>query len=154
MAGRSVDFLSTGSIQLRSLELGKMTTLRRLTFRIPFHQAVEPNVLIGELSTIKSPAFCEFVLEMIMPKHQGIGPLFDHQEHWSKIIEFFQEQFTPRGGFKVTIKTGPGCSCGKATTFSTESQNWDIVLFIMGAVSSMDSCYCVDRKLFVLEFCI
>lgn len=75
---------------------------------MPFRLAmiINPEVLIGMLATVKSPFFCEFVLELSgLTSH--FDPLFSEGwDRWKEIDRFLEEKFAKRADFKVVIRTG------------------------------------------------
>lgn len=79
--------------------------LRRLTIRVLFTQVA--SIPFGPLpiSTIASPVFSEFVLELGgLNSHPSWLPPEDWGS-WEEIDEFLNGQFTNRGGFKLIIRT-------------------------------------------------
>ena len=82
--------------------------LRRLTFRLAFsHMSVLPfKLALGALSTIKSPDFCEFVLELGKVPSQFIETPSEYWGYWGNIDRFFEEQWTRREDFRLIIRTG------------------------------------------------
>jgi hypothetical protein len=109
MAECLINFLSIGpTSELDHLELTKAAALRRLTLRMPFDRAIneEPEVLLPILTTVKSPVFREFVLELTTLPAEYRGPSVEHWDHWLKVGNFFWLQFV--GNFKITIKTSMG----------------------------------------------
>jgi hypothetical protein len=67
------------------------------------------DLLLTALTTITSPVFCEFVLEL-----GGLSPHLNrrysmHWGPWHKIDEFLEDRFAKRRDFRLTIRTGePG----------------------------------------------
>ena len=87
---------------------GGNKVLRRLTFRLAFpHMSSLPfKLTIGALSTIRSPNFCEFVLELgKLPSEFSRSPA-EHWGYWGNIDRFFDERWAERGDFKLIIRTG------------------------------------------------
>jgi len=82
--------------------------LRRLTFRLAFlHMSVLPfKLAIGALSTITSPDFCEFVLELGKVPSHFVQPSSEHWGYWGNIDRFFEERWTKREDFRLIIRTG------------------------------------------------
>lgn len=85
--------------------------LRRLTCRMPTQQAiiVEPDALIRLLSTIMSPIFCEFVLDLKLevnelPTYYTLPPSEDWSR-WVQIDKFLEDRFAKNGPFKVIVRT-------------------------------------------------
>jgi hypothetical protein len=107
MAKRSINSILIAT-ELHRLELAKAVVLRRLTLRMPFDKVIntEPEVLFTILTTVKSPVFREFVLELTTLPAEYRGPSVDHWDHWVKVGNFFWKQFVRN--FRVTIKTSMG----------------------------------------------
>jgi len=115
--GHSLESLSISSPGARysllyCLKLTKMTVLRRLTCRMPFHLAIiiKADALVGMFSTVKSPFFCEFVLELSALPSQFDARRSEDWGRWRAIDEFLEEKFAKCGDFKVIIRTGERCS--------------------------------------------
>ena len=106
-ARRLANFLPTGTSRLGYLKLTGMTTLHRLTCRAPFKSAIiRPDLLIELFSTINSPFFCEFVLELATIPSQLEPRYLYLWGHWKEIDEFLEGKFSRRGDFKVIIRAG------------------------------------------------
>lgn len=74
---------------------------------MPFYLAtiIKPEVLVRMFSSIKSPFFCEFVLELIaLPPQFGARSL-DEWGRWKEVDKFLDEKFCRRGRFRVIIRT-------------------------------------------------
>ena len=85
--------------------------LRRMTLRISFCPAPAVNInldhLPGVLSTIASPFFCEFVLELNKLHSQfDIKPSLGDWGRWGGVDKFLNERFSDREDFKVIIRAG------------------------------------------------
>ena len=89
-----------------TLNLTKLTILRRLTLRMPFSQAstFERDPFFGTLSTITSPTFCELVIELLWAPFHFDGSPVKHWGHWEVIDEFIAENFAHRGDFRLIIR--------------------------------------------------
>lgn len=97
---------ATGRPQLLYLRFTKLSVLRRLTLRIAFPHmfTFERTLLLRALSTIVSPNFCEFALELCkLPPHFK-RPSSELWGSWGKIDEFLVGRFSEREGFKVVIR--------------------------------------------------
>ena len=100
-------YLSVVHAELQYLNLTEMAVLHRLTFRTTFDQVffLDRPLVLGVLSTITSPAFHEFVLEL--------GRSISHSEGWSMTSwglwrdfdDFFEERFAKHGDFRLIIRT-------------------------------------------------
>jgi hypothetical protein len=100
-------FLAGGE-ELVGLGFKGIEVLHRLTLRMSCHQmeSFKPDTLLGVLSTVTSPVFHEFVLEL-----DGFPSWFDeaspmHRDRWEGIDELLEERFAERGDFMVIIRTG------------------------------------------------
>ena len=105
---RLTDSLLTGGAELVGFELGRVTTLSRLTLRVAFRQVyiLKRDALLALLSSIKSLVFCEFVLELgRLPPHFR-GPPLDHWGFWKGIDHLLEEKFARYGSFRFIIRTG------------------------------------------------
>jgi hypothetical protein len=102
------NFLPAGEIHLEGLGLAKIRGLRRLALRTALCRVfvLELDVLIGVLSTISSPTFCEFVLELILFPAHFDETSSENWGRWEKVDEFLHGRFAQRGDFKVIIRTG------------------------------------------------
>lgn len=100
------NFFLTGYSQLYYLQLAQTTVLHRLTCRLPFHLAtlIKPDVFVGMFSTITSPFFCEFVLELSALPFQFDARSPDDWGRWREIDKFLEDKFSKRGDFKVIIR--------------------------------------------------
>lgn len=74
---------------------------------MPFQQAivVEPEPLIGLLSTVMAPRFCEFVLELKKLPSKYSLPSSEDWSRWIQIDRFLDERFAGNRSFKVIIRT-------------------------------------------------
>lgn len=83
-----------------------MPILRRLIIRVLFTRV--SGITFGSLpiSTIASPAFSEFVLELggLSSHLNGLPP--EYWGPWASIDGFLKERFANRGEFKLIIRTG------------------------------------------------
>ena len=87
----------------------KLTVLRRLTFRMTLSQVHTylPDRFLQVLSTIKSPAFREFVLELrTRPLYFDWLPS-EERGRWEEVEKFFEEQLAVHEDFRFIIRT-PG----------------------------------------------
>ena len=85
-----------------------ITGLRRFTFRVPFTDmtVLDHDALLRALSTITSPVFSEFVLELGgLPTHFH-GPSSKYRGRWKEIGELLENQFALHGDFRLNIRTG------------------------------------------------
>ena len=85
-----------------------------MTLRTPFCPAPVASVNLGFLpaggfSTIASPFFREFVVELNQLPSQSDEPSWSDQGPWKEVDEFLYVRFSGREGFKVIIKTGGPC---------------------------------------------
>jgi hypothetical protein len=99
------NFLPAGGEELVGLTFTGINVLRRLTFRMWFSytSTFRSELLLGVLSTITSPPFCELVLEL--GGHPRLGkPPSGYQDPWEEIDKYLEERFTDRGDFKILIK--------------------------------------------------
>ena len=79
--------------------------IRRLTYRMPFHQAITigPKLIHGVLFTITSPAFREFVLELsTLPSWFDASSL----DNWGDTDRLIEERFAKDRDFKLIIRMG------------------------------------------------
>ena len=77
--------------------------LRRLILPMAFLQLfiLDQDVLREALSTITSPAFCEFVLEV-----GGLTTyLSEHWDKWKETDKFLDERFAKLDNFRLIIRT-------------------------------------------------
>jgi hypothetical protein len=90
---------------LKGLKFTGVNVLRRLTFRISFRGAPTDSldVLLGALSTVTSPALCEFVLDVRRIPPPNLTP---SSAGWEELNKLLEERFAEREGFKLVIKTG------------------------------------------------
>lgn len=102
------DFHPTGDTEFLYFIYRGNRVLRRLTFRLAFpHMSVIPfKLALGALSTIRSPNFCEFVLELGKVPSQFIQSSSEHWGYWGNIDRFFEERWTEREDFRLIIRTG------------------------------------------------
>jgi hypothetical protein len=103
-----VDFPPIGAGELRGLEFTEVTLLRRLKFRMLFPQISTLNydLLLGALSTITSPVFCQFALELYGYSSRFGGGNSMVWDGWKKVDRFLEERFASRGEFSFIIRTG------------------------------------------------
>lgn len=73
----------------------------------PHLSILSPTLGLRALSTITSPVFCEFVLELGKLPSQFSRPSFEHWGHWQDGIDkLFEKRFAERGDFRLIIRTG------------------------------------------------
>ena len=91
--------------ELRYLKLTEMAFLRRLTIRTTFNNVFLDldSPLLGMLSTIVSPVFCEFVLEL-----GGTAPPPERRSMktwtlWRDFDNLFEERFARHGDFRLVV---------------------------------------------------
>jgi len=98
----------TGDTEFVYFIYGWNRVLRRLTFRLAFpHMSVLPfKLAFGALSTIRSPDFCEFVLELGKVPSRLILPSSEYWGYWGKVDRFFEEWWTKHQDFRLVIRTG------------------------------------------------
>ena len=103
--GLSADPPTTGGREFQRLGFTENAVLRRLTLRIPFPDVLvsPPSPLLSALSTITSPAFCEFVLEL-PPQVNRLGS--NDWDDWKEVDHYFEERFSTHKDFRVIIRTG------------------------------------------------
>lgn len=82
--------------------------LRRLTFRVPFPElsVLSLEVILRALSTIVSPAFSEFTLELGKLPSQFSRHPSEHWGRWNEIDKLFGGQLGERGDFRLIVRTG------------------------------------------------
>lgn len=88
------------------LNFAKLTVLRRLTLRMEFSQVstFERDPFLRALSTIASPLFCEFVIELDRPPvHFDRSPL-EHWGRWGAIDRFLAGKLAQPGDFRFVIR--------------------------------------------------
>lgn len=122
MAKRLINSILIGPTELHRLKLTKAVVLRRLTLRMPFDRVIntEPEVLFTILTTIRSPVFREFVLELttLPAEYRGM----EHWGHWMRVGRFFWKQLARNR--KITIKSSMGRSrCGVERIYFEASQD-------------------------------
>ena len=90
----------------------KLKVLRRLTLRMEFPRSSvgDFNWLSEAILTIRSPVFCEFVLELTGPAYlydcsDSIYGCWACWRGWKGVDKFLEERFARRGDFKIVIKT-------------------------------------------------
>ncbi|KAF9781756.1 hypothetical protein BJ322DRAFT_1111680 [Thelephora terrestris] len=88
--------------------LGNYNIIRRLTYRMPFHQAIVngPELIYGVIFTITSPVFCEFVLEMSTLPSLFDTPSLEVLGYWGKTDGLLEERFAKHGHFRLIIRMG------------------------------------------------
>ena len=108
VAERSTDFPPAGYYELHCLELREAPLLRQFTLRMLFYQAshLALESLVGVISTITSPFFCQFVLELSQLPSHFHGPSYTRWDRWKEIDTFLDNQFAGREDFKLIIRTG------------------------------------------------
>jgi hypothetical protein len=106
MTGWLANFLPVAE-EFKGLTFAGINVLRRLTFRMWFGYmcAYKSDLLLGVLSTIKSPAFCELVLELGGYLDE---PSWVYKDHWKEIERYLEERFSDRRDFKIIIRKGGG----------------------------------------------
>lgn len=100
------DFLSIGYSELDELRFTDLTVLRRLTLRTTFFRMsnLPRDALCITLSSITSPSFSEFVLELgILPFPSGLR--FELWDDCDEVDSFLEERFAKNRDFKFIIKT-------------------------------------------------
>lgn len=107
-AKRLFYFLRAGDGQLGGLELGRIAGLRRFTLRMKFDHVsnLRRNSLLEVLSTITSPVFCEFVLEVDVLPVQFNGSYSKDWGCWTEIDRLLKKRFARHGTFRLVIRTG------------------------------------------------
>ena len=91
--------------ELGYLKLTEMLVLRRLTFRTTFDQVLFlDHPLLGVLSTITSPVFREFVLELGRSVPPPEGQSMGGWGLWKNFDDFFEERFARHGDFRLIIR--------------------------------------------------
>jgi hypothetical protein len=91
MTKRLANFLSAGDRELGGIPLIGLKALRRLTLCMSFRSrfAFKSDHLFRVLSTVKSPAFCEFDLEL---NSNGFPPLAkESSDCWEEIDKVLEE---------------------------------------------------------------
>ena len=104
-----VNFSPTGHDELEDLKLTQNAVLRRFILRMSFRQVptFALQILPRVISTIMSPVFCEFVLELTrVPPSYPWGPWMLDWGHWRRIDRFLEDQFSECGDFRFVIRTG------------------------------------------------
>lgn len=93
---------------MHNLKFTQFPVLRRLTLRVVFLQLsfLALELLPRSISTVTSPVFCEFVLELsALPSHFD-GPSSAYWGGWDRIDRFLEGRFANREGFRLIIRTG------------------------------------------------
>jgi hypothetical protein len=121
----SANFPPTEDDELKGLSFTGTKTLRQLTLRMAFYEAsnFQPDVLLEALSTITSPVFREFVLEIdqISSVSWFSWPSLERWGRWEEVDRFLGERFAERGDFKVVIRTGKSCHPESFQRYAAES---------------------------------
>ena len=75
---------------------------------MPFPQlpALSRQLTSGMFSTITSPVFSEFVLELGKLPSQFSRSSWEHWGHWGHVDNIFGERFAGRGDFSLIVRTG------------------------------------------------
>ena len=99
----------TGGVELWGLGFTKLTALRRLTFRMTLSQlhTYLPDRFLQVLSTITSPVFREFVLELRTRPFYFDWLPSEERGRWEEVEKFFEEQLAVHEDFRFIIRT-PG----------------------------------------------
>ena len=63
-------------------------------------------MILKAFSTITSPVFSEFVLELGKLPSQFDWPSREYWGHWDHIDRLLRERFAERGGFNLIVRTG------------------------------------------------
>ena len=107
VAGRFTNFLPIGSFKQHRPNFTEITLLRRLTVRMPFRQAmtIEPYILLQTLSSIASPVFREFVIELPKLLSQFEDQTLQDWGHWVGIDKYLEGRFSRHRDFRLTIRT-------------------------------------------------
>ena len=92
---------------LCALEFTELKALRRLTLRVGFTQTLGLAFGCLPTSTITSPVFSEFVMEVGgVPPHPGpSGPYLVYWGFWERSDTLLERRFASRGGFKFIVRT-------------------------------------------------
>ena len=108
MARCLTNFPPTGHHELENLKFTQNTVLRRFILRMSFRQVstFALEMLPRVISTITSPAFCEFVLELTRVPSPSYWETSIYWGHWERIDRFLENQFSERGDFRLVIRTG------------------------------------------------
>lgn len=95
-----------GQAWLCHLKFTEVVVLRRLTIRVMFTRMARFSLGSLPFSTIASPVFSEFVLELdgLSSHPDPLSP--EYWGHWEWIDEFLQGRFADHGDFKLIIRTG------------------------------------------------
>ena len=99
-----------GYIELQNLGFAELIVLRRVAFQTVLLNQVHASVLdslLRALSTIRSPVFREFVLELGGNPDMFGGLPSSYWGCWKKIERFLEEQFAMHDDFRFIIRT-PG----------------------------------------------
>lgn len=99
------DFSLIGYMRLRYLTFKELTRLRRLTLRTFYTPASGLAFGFLSVSTITSPLFHEFVLELNALSSRFDGPSPAYWGRWEEIDRLFEERFGQHGGFRLVIRT-------------------------------------------------
>ena len=107
----STNFIPAGNFELYSLTLARVTALRRLTLRMTFLQVFffQRALLREALSTITSPVFREFVVELREPPIPSKMLPLEYMGRWEEIDKLLEERFAKHEDFKVIIRMGVPC---------------------------------------------
>ena len=95
-----------GHVQLTSLEFTELVVLRRLTLRtvLPRLWCVAYEML--RVTTITSPVFREFVLELGGLFSDFGWPANAYWGRWSLVDKFLEQHFAEHRDFKLIVRTG------------------------------------------------
>lgn len=102
------NFILVGHAELRDIRFTAIAILHRFTLRFVFPNIAFflLNLLPRAISTITSPVFCEFALELGgLPSHFNLSPS-EHWGDWGEIDKLLEEQFARLGNFRLVIRTG------------------------------------------------
>ena len=96
-----------GYIELQNLGFAELIVLRRVAFQTVLLSQVHASVLdslLRALSTIRSPVFREFVLELGGNPDMFGGLPSSYWGCWKKIERFLEEQFAMHDDFRFIIR--------------------------------------------------
>jgi hypothetical protein len=90
---------------LCALDFTELKVLRRFTLRVAFTQTLSLAFGCLPTSTIASPVFSEFVIEVGGVPPYAEEPCSAYWGYWERSDTFLERRFGSRGGFKFIVRT-------------------------------------------------
>ena len=120
-----------GQEWLCPLKFTEAMGLCRLTIRVLFTRVADVTSGSFPISTITSPFFSEFVLELggLSSHPDGLSP--EYWGRWESIDRFLNERFAKHGHFKLIIRTG---ECHDPETFQRHAKETFPLLASVGCI--------------------